>query len=181
MKSEKQNKGNNQTVILLAGAVILLLIVFAFLLMLKNKDNSSSNTNINPVPQSTGGYVKQRGNLMKATEKIWTLVYDKGGASTTVAITIDESTFCKKSGKPILCSQLQNGHRVDATGNLEGSTFTAKEIDLLDEITVEAPTTKAPQVQDLPKAETTPPAGSTAPTVTPEAGSKVPPTTSTKK
>jgi hypothetical protein len=149
MKSEKQKKGNNQTVILIAGSVILLLIVFAFLLMMKNKMDMASTPNVVSTGQPTTGQVTQRGNLMKVSDTIWTLVYDRPGMSAaSLTVGMSDSTFCKKSGKPILCKQLQNGHRVDITGILENGTITAKEIDLLDEIRIEPSPEKSPQVQE---------------------------------
>jgi hypothetical protein len=140
MKSEKQNKGNNQTVILLAGAVILLLIVFAFLWMLKNqKDSNSLPGSKNNTNQVVSGYVTQKGNLVKGSDNSWTLLYDKPGTPAAVVnLIIRDDTFCRKDTQTILCSQLQNGHIVSVYGNLENNILTAKEINLLDEIRVEA-------------------------------------------
>lgn len=157
MKGEMQKKGNNQTTIILAGAVILLLVIFAFLLMTKNNTDYIPNNQPVVSSQAASGRIIQRGNLTKTADGSWNLLYDKPGAPATVArLVMGPDVFCKKSGKPILCSQLQNGHRVDVSGNLENNTLVAKEIDLLDEITIQPAPAANPQVQEQVQQEQAP-------------------------
>lgn len=148
----KQGNQQNQLTIILAGVIILLAIVFGILAM--SRSNNNSQGYVSQTVQPTSGRVNQKGVITKtnASDKNWRLTYDKPGAPASILIlVINNETFCKKSGKPILCSQLQNGHLVEVSGNLENDMITAKEINLLDEIKVEAISVKSPQVEDEDK------------------------------
>lgn len=152
-QEKKQGKQENQTTIIIAGIVILLAIVFGVLAVSKNKSDTQNNTP--QAAQPTSGRITQKGVITKSSSSSqnWILT---GATASKNTLVVNTETFCKKSGRPILCSQLQNGHRVEVSGNLENNVITAKEINLLDEITVEAAPAQSPETPQSPQTQEAP-------------------------